>query len=287
MEINPKMKLTPIGYVLSPYKNTNDIPIKRGISRIKILNEYIPGIKGLMASSHIIVIGYLHLADRDALTATPGPGKRKSEEKGIFSVRSPARPNPLGYTVVKLLNVNEGEITVEGLDFIDGTPIIDIKPYSPGWDSIHIATRKRRTPLHEMPPEKALDLLFRDAKNFSGNLDEEGLTVVAMAFLLVRKYRIDPRDSSLKVEINRQGAALDALIGMCGATFSSGRIKVLDQPEKLLTCRFYWKNFSLTMKAEGETKLSGDLTPEGAEALIRTSEEPFSTPIGISLTQHF
>jgi len=79
--------ITPIGFVCSPYRNTNDIPIKRGISRIKILGEYVPGLDGLVSSSHVIVIGYLHVADRQALKATPRPEEVGPKERGIFSVR--------------------------------------------------------------------------------------------------------------------------------------------------------------------------------------------------------
>ena len=267
------MILAPIGYVRCPYKKTNDIPIKRGISRIEILGEYMPGLKGLMSSSHAIILGYLHLANRDTLEASLRPGEGENEAKGIFSVRSATRPNPIGFTVVKLLDIKNGIVTVEGLDFIDRTPIIDIKPYSPGWDSIHNATRVRRVSFHEMEPEKALDILIRDAKNFSGKLDNEGLMVVAIVFLLATKYHIDPRDPELRMEINRYGIALDALIGMCGATFGSGRIKVLDWPPKFLTCRFYWKDVNLIMKVEGNKRILGDLTPEEAETLIRIREE--------------
>ena len=139
---------------------------ERGISKIKILDKYTPGLDGLMTSSHVIVIGYLHLADRGILKAFSRPGGMVFEKRGIFSLRSPARPNPIGYTVAKLLDVNHSEVIVEGLDFIDGTPVIDIKPYSPGWDSIHSATRAKKIPLHEFDPNKTLDLLIRDAKIF-------------------------------------------------------------------------------------------------------------------------
>jgi tRNA-Thr(GGU) m(6)t(6)A37 methyltransferase TsaA len=264
--------VSPVGFVCSPYRRIKDIPIKRGISTIRILDQYVPGLGGLDSSSHVIVIGYLHIADRQALKATPRPEEVGAKLRGIFSVRSPARPNPLAYTVVKLLEVTDGEVTVEGLDFIDGTPVIDIKPYSPGWDSIHTATRLRRFPLHEMNPSKALDLLLRDAINFSGELDGEGMMMVAMVFLLATQYRIDPREPNLRMEINRSGSALDALIGACGATFGSGRIKVVDLVEDCLVCRFYWKGCILTMKASEEKGVSQSLTPEEAEGLIKISK---------------
>jgi tRNA-Thr(GGU) m(6)t(6)A37 methyltransferase TsaA len=263
--------LSPIGFVRSPYKKITDIPIKRGVSKIEILDDYVPGLAGLASSSHVIVIGYLHIADRQALKATPRPEETGSKQRGIFSVRSPARPNPLAYTAVKLLEVKDGEVIVEGLDFIDGTPVIDIKPYSPGWDSIHTATRSRRFPLHEMNAGKALDLLLRDAVNFSGELGSEGIMAVAMLFLLATKYRIDPRYPDLRVDINRFGSALDALVGACGATFGSGRIKITDMPDKRLTCTFSWEKGTIIMTAREEERVSQPLTPEEAESLIEIS----------------
>jgi len=265
--------LRPIGFVCSPYRRTKAIPIHRGISTIEIFDAYVAGLDGLASSSHVIVIGYLHIADRKALKATPRPEEAGPKQRGIFSVRSHARPNPLAYTVVKLLEVKGGEVTVEGLDFIDGTPVIDIKPYSPGWDSIHTATRLRRFPLHEMNGGKAWDLLLRDAMNFSGELDAAGRMVVAMVFLLATKYQIDPRDPHLTMEINQFGSALDALIGACGATFGSGRIKVVAFPSKNLTCSFSWKNQTIIMKAREEPAPPLSLTPADAESLIEICGE--------------
>jgi len=249
----------PIGYVHSPYRDGHDIPIKRGPSKIRMFDEYSRGLKGLLTASHVIVLGYLHLADKKNLTAFPRPQERGDDERGIFSVRSPARPNPIGYTVVRL----------------DGTPIIDIKPYSPGWDSIHCAKRVRRVPLHLMAPEKTLDLLLRDAVNFSAELDEEGLAVVAMMFLLATRYRIDPRDSSLRVALNRYGTPLDALIGMCGATFGSGRIKIVDRANTPLRCCFQWKDVAVTMRAKRKGVASASLNPQSAGVWVEVLGEGF------------
>jgi hypothetical protein len=225
-----------------------------------------------MTASHVIVIGYLHLAHKKELTAFPRPRERGHDERGIFSVRSAARPNPIGYTVVRLLGVVDGQLTVEGLDFADGTPVLDVKPYSPGWDSIHCATRVRRVPLEKMAPEKALDLLLRDAVNFSGELDHEGLAVVAMMFLLATGYRIDPRDSSLRVELNRCGAAVDALIGMCGATFGSGRIRIVGTTKTPLRGCFRWKDVVVTMRVKKEGVTSASLNPETAGVWVEVLE---------------
>jgi tRNA-Thr(GGU) m(6)t(6)A37 methyltransferase TsaA len=263
----------PIGYVRSQYEACHDIPVERGVSKIRILDEYIPGLKGLTTASHAIVLGFFHLADRKDLTASPRPGARELHERGILSVRSPARPNPIGYTVVRLLAVDDGQLTVQGLDFVDGTPVIDIKPYSPGWDAIHCAKRVRRVPLHEMTPEKTLDLLLRDAVNFAAELDEEGFAVVAMMLLLATRYRIDPRDSSLRVELNRYGAPLDALIGMCGATFGSGRISILDSARAPLRCCFRWDDVAVTMKVKNERSGFGRLNPETAAVWVEVFEE--------------
>ncbi len=261
-------RLVPIGYVRSRFGKRNGIPVKRGVSKIEILDRFVPGLKGLRNSSHVIVLGHLHLAERNDLRASPRSTAGGEDDTGIFSVRSPARPNPIGYTVVKLLGREEGMLMVEGLDFIDGTPVVDVKPYSPGWDSIHAATRTRRIPFHEIDPAKALDLLVRDAVNFSGGLDHDGALAVLMVFVLATRYRVDPRNPDLKVEVNRHGTALDALIGMCGATFGSGRIRVEAGDEDSLLCGFDAEEIDLVMGVKEGAPPTLQVSPEAAEAWI-------------------
>jgi len=131
----------PIGVVRSPYRKRGDAPrqgrLADTVAEIHILDEYTPGLGEIERSSHLIVLYWLDRADRDQLFARP-PGETRS--RGVFSTRSPARPNPIGFGIVDLIRRDGGVLVVRGLDALDGTPVLDIKPYSPEIDSIPEAT---------------------------------------------------------------------------------------------------------------------------------------------------
>jgi tRNA-Thr(GGU) m(6)t(6)A37 methyltransferase TsaA len=125
------IELHPIGYVRSPYKNRGDAPrqgrLSDTVSEIVIDEHYIPAIWQMEGRKHLWVLCWFDRADRTVLRAIP-PGT--SSEKGVFSIRSPDRPNPVSLCMVDLLEVNDGVLKVRGLDALDGTPVIDIKVYS-------------------------------------------------------------------------------------------------------------------------------------------------------------
>jgi len=130
--------LKPIGVVESPVKEPVDENWGTVTSRISLKPEYSPGLLGLGDFSHVIVVTYLHKASFDParhLQRRPR-GLEQMPKVGIFSQRAKDRPNPLGITAVELLDVGENHITVRGLDAIDGTPVIDIKPYFPQYDRV-------------------------------------------------------------------------------------------------------------------------------------------------------
>jgi tRNA-Thr(GGU) m(6)t(6)A37 methyltransferase TsaA len=128
----------PIGVVRSPYRTMKDAPrqgrLAAGVtSKIAIFRPFWEGVGDLGGARHIIVLYWLDRAKRDVMFATP-PGS--TEKKPVFATRSPNRPNPIGLCVVEVRGISDGCIEVAGLDAIDQTPVIDIKPYSPGIDSV-------------------------------------------------------------------------------------------------------------------------------------------------------
>lgn len=135
--------LKPIGFVKSPLKEptSEHLNLESIISEIVIdekLNEALDGLEGF---SHIIVLYWMHHADpgKKRLKAHP-MGRNDVEEQGIFAIRTPHRPNPIGKSTVRLLERSANVLKVQGLDAIDGTPVIDIKPYIPDYDSAKDAT---------------------------------------------------------------------------------------------------------------------------------------------------
>ena len=133
------MKLNPIGFVCNEVteKPERGFDWRQIVSEIKITPRLAEGLDSLDDFSHIIVISWMHEAteeDKMALKVHPR-GRKELAPVGVFASRSPYRPNPLGKTTVQLLERQGNTLKVQGLDFINGTPVIDIKPYIPGHDS--------------------------------------------------------------------------------------------------------------------------------------------------------
>ncbi len=108
-------------------------------ARIRIFQEYCAGLKGIEGYSHLIILYWFHLKDSEEERQTLLVFPRRHEvnvEKGVFACRSPSRPNPIALCVVQLLKAENCVLTVKGLDALEGSPIVDIKPYLPRADSI-------------------------------------------------------------------------------------------------------------------------------------------------------
>jgi len=121
----------PIGYIRSPYSDTKSIPKGIGTKHdaegvIEILPEYEPGLADIEGFSHIFVIWAF---DRSEGYQLFGQTPADDRPHGVFATRSPRRPNPIALTVVELLRRDGGKLSVRGVDMLDGSPILDIKPY--------------------------------------------------------------------------------------------------------------------------------------------------------------
>jgi tRNA-Thr(GGU) m(6)t(6)A37 methyltransferase TsaA len=135
MEERHNLELKPIGVIHSPYKNKWIAPYQgyksEEISQIEVFKEFGEGLKDIEGFSHIIVIYWFHKSQGyHLLVKTPWDDSLH----GLFTTRSPNRPCPLGLTVVELLAREKNILKVKGLDAIDGTPLLDIKPYVPSID---------------------------------------------------------------------------------------------------------------------------------------------------------
>ena len=123
--------MNPIGYVISPYKDPKDVPRGLGAKHetegvLEIAPEFEIGLADIEGFSHLYVIWAFDRSAGYELTATPPTDNRPH---GVFATRSPFRPNPIGLTVVSLLRREGARLHVRGIDMLDGTPILDIKPY--------------------------------------------------------------------------------------------------------------------------------------------------------------
>ena len=130
--------LNAIGFVSSPVKGQTDSRWGSVVACITLEPEFAGALTGLDSFSHALVLTYLHQAQFDAakhLRRRP-QGREDMPEVGILSQRAKNRPNPIGVTAVEIVKVGEDCLEVKGLDAIDGTPVLDIKPYFPQYDRV-------------------------------------------------------------------------------------------------------------------------------------------------------
>jgi tRNA-Thr(GGU) m(6)t(6)A37 methyltransferase TsaA len=125
------IEYTPIGVVHSPFTSTEGMPIQpsraKGIrGTVEVFPQFAAGLDDLAGFSHVVLLYHFHESKHYTLKLVPF---LDTEPRGVFATRAPARPNPIGLSVVHLLEVRESTLFVENLDLLDGTPLLDIKPY--------------------------------------------------------------------------------------------------------------------------------------------------------------
>lgn len=126
----------PIGIIHSTYTEPKGTPIQppaatQNSGTIELLPEYVDGLKDLDGFSHIILLYHFHRSKPSGLIVKPFMDKRSH---GVFAMRGPSRPNPIGLSVVRLINIKENILTIQDVDIINGTPLLDIKPFVPAFD---------------------------------------------------------------------------------------------------------------------------------------------------------
>lgn len=131
------MKLKSIGIINSPYKIKGDAPrqgrFSEELSKITVFDEYIEGLQDLEKHKYFFILYGLDRAEDYKLMVIP-PGKTK--EQGLFSTRAPVRPNPIALCRVKLVKIEKNVLTVKWLDALNGSPLLDIKPFLPEVDCV-------------------------------------------------------------------------------------------------------------------------------------------------------
>jgi tRNA (adenine37-N6)-methyltransferase len=131
-----------IGRIRTPWatraacpKNPREARERGKPAALEIDPAYRLGLTGLAGYSHLVLLYWMHEARRDLIVQSP---THATEPRGVFSLRSPVRPNPIALSVVKLVSVNmaTGHVEIDAIDCVDGTPLVDIKPYLPGVDAV-------------------------------------------------------------------------------------------------------------------------------------------------------
>ena len=132
------MELTyrPIGVIRTPFKEPRGTPIQptgaTGVEgKVEVFPEYSSGLRDLEGFSHVILLYHFHLAEGRSLTVRP---YMDGDVRGVFATRFPGRPNPIGLSIVRLKGVEGSILRIVDVDIVDGTPLLDIKPYVPAFD---------------------------------------------------------------------------------------------------------------------------------------------------------
>lgn len=131
------MELVPIGRVHSPYREPKEAPhqgrFSENLAELEVYPDFAAGLKDVEQATHLIVLYWCDRAARDVLQTTTPHGP---EVRGVFACRSPSRPNPIAFCVVELVERKGNRLVVRGLDALDGSPLLDIKPYSAEVDCV-------------------------------------------------------------------------------------------------------------------------------------------------------
>ena len=136
MKIMNEIKYRPIGVIHSLFKEPEGTPIQpagaEGIEgTVELFPKYAEGLKDLEGFSHIILLYHFHLSKGPSLKVRP---YMDNEAHGVFAMRGPSRPNSIGISVVRLVRIEENILHIQDVDIVDGTPLLDIKPYVPEFD---------------------------------------------------------------------------------------------------------------------------------------------------------
>ena len=131
-----KLNYRPIGIIHSPFKGREGTPIQPigaiGVmAEVEIFPEYVEGLQDLEGFSHIILLYHCHLSRAYKLKVKPF---LDDVERGLFATRAPARPNPIGMSLVRLMRIENATLFVQDIDIIDQTPLLDIKPFVTDFD---------------------------------------------------------------------------------------------------------------------------------------------------------
>ena len=220
------MQLRSIGRVRSGYSARKSVPRLGGPGAVELFSEYRDGLLRLEKHSHLWVLVWLDQAERDELQVTPRGVADKGPRglHGVFAVRSPVRPNPIGMTLGRVLRVEGLRIEFDRLDFVDGTPVLDLKPYFLSRDAVFSARNAQIGQPHDR--DALRESLFMQAVNYHGQADRE-LELAVDLFTDFRAAVLDmaePEGLAVTIPLDRP-VLIDALIGMARVSLGRGTLR--------------------------------------------------------------
>ncbi len=224
------LTLRPVGVVRSPISSSAEMPRQGVAARVEVFPKFADGLLRIEANTHVMVVGWLHYADRDRLQVQRPWHRLDVQWRGVFACRSPDRPNPLGITTARLLRVEGTTLYLDRLDMIDGTPVLDLKPHAPGLDSAFAARSARELACPgRLQAKQTLESMLIEAERFHG----ERCAGVALGAKVLHYWMssldVAQKDADTIVWLGGDGCLADALQALTGATFGNGRLRVHSQ----------------------------------------------------------
>ena len=228
IDFEEQMSLTQIGVVHSPILERREMPSHGVRAQVEIFPAYRDGLLLIEGNTHLWIFGWFAGAERDQLQIVRPEYEHGERRRGVFGLRSTTRPNSIGMCVSELVEITNGRLTLDYLDLLDGTPVIDIKRYSPSWDSVFSARSSRELKLQ---PDEAADLeqLEMDGTTFHGTSSPGIVAGARLMQFVIQRWQVLPHDGRLTLSIpasGQPGDLIDALQGITAATFGSGRLEI-------------------------------------------------------------
>ncbi len=215
----------PVGVVRSAISDRQAMPTFGAPAQVEIFPEFADGLRHLHKHSHVWILAWLHEADRTRLLVTPRGVSDSSEAglHGVFAVRSPTRPNPIAMTAARIERIEGRCLYLDRLDFIDGTPVLDVKPYFRSRDAIYAARNEQiGRPANR---QAFLESLLLQAENFHG----ERCGGLVFGARLVEHFRATFLDFAEAWDTHvivpeEAGCLIDAVMALVGATPGRGTL---------------------------------------------------------------
>lgn len=228
IDIDEQMTLVPIGVVHSPIVERLDMPSHGVRAEVEVFPAYRDGLLLIEGNSHLWIVGWFAGAEREQLQIVRPEYVHGERRRGVFGLRSTTRPNSIGMCAARLVEARQSRLTLDNVDLLDGTPVIDIKRYSPAWDTVFSARSSRELKLQ--PDEAArMEQLEIVGVTFHRTSSPGIVAGARLMQHIIRHWRVLPHDERLALSIpasGQPGDTIDALQGMTAATFGSGRLSV-------------------------------------------------------------
>lgn len=212
----PEIVIKPIARIINSVDDPMEMPPGGVESVIEVKDQYMAGLLGIEQNSHIWILSWFHKANRQVLQTVPARISRDLPHYGVFALRSPVRPNPIGLSITQLINVEGNRLYVKKLDVINNTEVLDIKPYIEN-DSIF----SPRTPyLKAENREKRYNFYIRQARNHHQE-ECQHLYAAARMALIAEDYLGQVNDPGVVLYVEGPLCLADCLQGISRARFAN------------------------------------------------------------------